>query len=71
MPYTVREALGQDIMDDVRLENISFFSDDDDVSAVKSNLMLLTRSRRGPAAARSASSLFTRSRFLYRIVVQQ
>ena len=71
MPYTVREALGQDIMDDVRLENISFFSDDDDVSAVKINLMLLTRSQRCPAAVRSSPSLFTGSRFLYRIVVQQ
>ena len=33
--------------------------------------MLLTRSQKGPAAARSSPSLFTRSRFLYRIVVQQ
>ena len=69
MPYAVREALDQDVMDDVRLENISFFSDNDDVSAVKSNMMLLTTVQRGPA--RSSPSPFSRSRFLYRIVVQQ
>ena len=59
MPYAVREALDQDVMDDVRLENISFFSDNDDVSAVKSNMMLLTTVQRGPA--RSSPSPFSRS----------